>query len=62
MIAPDYELIIKRNLALTSYIKRVVVMEHMVLRFLIWNNNAWQIEDYPRGGYYWMFEQGGFIK
>ncbi len=23
------------------------------------DNNAWQIEDYPRGGYYWMFEQGG---
>jgi len=23
------------------------------------DNNAWQIEDYPRGGYYWMFQQGG---
>jgi catechol 2,3-dioxygenase-like lactoylglutathione lyase family enzyme len=23
------------------------------------DSNAWQIEDYPRGGYYWMFEQGG---
>ena len=26
------------------------------------DNNAWQIEDYPRGGYYWMFEQGGDLK
>ncbi len=24
--------------------------------------NVWQIEDYPRGGYYWMFEQGGDLK
>ena len=23
------------------------------------DQNAWQIEDYPRGGYFWMFEQGG---
>ena len=26
------------------------------------DNNAWQIEDYPRGGYYWMFEQGGDLQ
>ena len=26
------------------------------------DNNAWQIEDYPRGGYYWMFEQGGDLE
>lgn len=26
------------------------------------DQNAWQIEDYPRGGYYWMFEQGGDLK
>ena len=24
--------------------------------------NAWQIEDYPRGGYYWMFEQAGDLE
>ena len=27
--------------------------------FSDFDNNAGQIEDYPRGGYYWMFEQGG---
>ena len=26
------------------------------------DNNAWQIEDYPRGGYYWMFQQGGDLE
>ena len=26
------------------------------------DNNAWQIEDYPRGGDYWMFEQGGDLE
>ena len=26
------------------------------------DKNAWQIEDYPRGGYYWMFQQGGDLK
>ena len=26
------------------------------------DSNAWQIEDYPRGGYYWMFEQGGDLE
>ena len=26
------------------------------------DNNAWQIEDYPRGGYFWMFEQGGDLE
>lgn len=26
------------------------------------DHNAWQIEDYPRGGYYWMFEQGGDLE
>ena len=26
------------------------------------DNNARQIEDYPRGGYYWMFDQGGDLQ
>ena len=26
------------------------------------DENAWQIEDYPSGGYYWMFEQGGDLE
>ncbi len=26
------------------------------------DHNVWQIEDYPRGGYYWMFQQGGDLK
>ena len=26
------------------------------------DNNSWRIEDYPRGGYYWMFEQDGDLQ
>ena len=30
--------------------------------FMDLDHNVWQIEDYPRGGYYWMFEQGGDLR